>query len=1005
MGVVYLAHDLKHDRAVAIKVLRSEVAALLGRERFLREIGIAAQLSHPHIVPLHDSGEADGLLYYVMPFVPGETLRERLDRAGPLPVDEAIGITRQVATALAHAHGRGVIHRDIKPSNILLSEGFALVADFGLARALSSATASADISSIGLPVGTPRYMSPEQAMGAPSVDGRSDLFSLGCVLREMLVGPPAKEGESEGRSDPGARLSAVRPEIPAAVQRMVIRCLAPDPANRYATAQELIAVLEGHEPGVRGRRWAIPGAVTVLVVLVALALWRAAIVAGPGGGGLDSTRFVVLPFERLTGAPELQADLPVRAELARWTGITVVAGVQVNEALKGLRSGDLDRGVASGIARRLGAGRFVRGQVVPLGDSVQVEAVLYDSRDGTALVQKTVRLPLNLAGADSIVPKLADSLLFRGAAPTEHFVLPPGTTSAPAFWAFIRGREAVAGWDLATADSGFARALAIDPTFARAALWLAQVRAWQGQPSSTWRSMADQAAAGGSRLGSRDFALAQLTAMMAREEYGTACPSWLGLTRQWPGEFPVWYGAAICLSRDRGVKRDSHSPTGWKFRSSYHQAQLAWRHAFALMSAIYRDFRAGGIRGTQWLLWTAANRGRYGSAVPPDTGFFLSYPIWQGDTMAFLPRPMAEYSSGRVVRPWAIREAVIRQRLAFYELATEWSSANPQSLEPREAVALALWSLGNPAAIDSIRATRATAVAPRDRVRLGVSQVLMMILRGVSDPAEVRAARVIADSALALGSAASDIDPWDLATLAALTGRATAAAKFARLASPQTAWTLPPALGGDALAFLVLAALGGPADSLVALEARVSDGIATGVAAEGQQKERREWLGRPLALVALDVSLPSLKPLSGTGDYLIDAEAAQLSGDTATVWLLLRGAAASRSVMQPSDLTFEGVYPEARLLAAMGDRQAAIGRLDPTLADLRHSSLQVVSHPLGAGLLVRAMAFRADLAAAVGDSANARRWSQTVSTLWSEADPFLAPLVQRMRRLIRSETH
>ena len=148
MGVVYLAHDLKHDRAVAIKVLRPGVATLLGPERFLREIGIAAQLSHPHIVPLHDSGEADGRLYYVMPFVAGNTLRERLDKGGRLPADQALHIIRQVASALSHAHGRGVIHRDIKPSNILLSEGFALVADFGLARALSRVSETEDISSV-----------------------------------------------------------------------------------------------------------------------------------------------------------------------------------------------------------------------------------------------------------------------------------------------------------------------------------------------------------------------------------------------------------------------------------------------------------------------------------------------------------------------------------------------------------------------------------------------------------------------------------------------------------------------------------------------------------------------------------------------------------------------------------------------------------------------------------------------------------------------------------------
>jgi hypothetical protein len=320
-------------------------------------------------------------------------------------------------------------------------------------------------------------------------------------------------------------------------------------------------------------------------------------------------------------------------------------------------------------------------------------------------------------------------------------------------------------------------------------------------------------------------------------------------------------------------------------------------------------------------------------------------------------------------------------------------------------VALALWSLGNPAAIDSIRVTRASADTARDRVRLGLSHVLMILLRGVPDPDQVRAARLIADSALALSTAGPDIDPWDVATLAALTGRAGLAARFARLASPQTAWTLPPALGGDALAFLVYGALGGPPDSLTALEARVSDGISIGVSADARPAARREWLGRPLALVAPDTPSRSLDQLAGTGDYLLDAEAAALHGDTATLLRLLRGAASSRAVMAPSDLTFEGVFPEAKLLAQLGNSREALGRLDPILSDLRHFSLQVVSQPLGAGLLVRAMAFRADLAASLGDSATARHWGGVVGTLWSQADPFLEPLVRRMQRYARSEFH
>src|SRR5216110_1297887 len=189
MATVYLAFDPKHRRRVAIKVLKPEVAGALGPERFLREIEIAAGLTHPHILPLHDSGEADGFVYYVMPYVEGETLRNRLDRAGQLPVAEAVQIVREVADALSHAHSHDVVHRDIKPENILLEAGHAVVSDFGIARAITAA-AGGKLTETGIAIGTPGYMSPEQGVASARVDERTDIYSLGCVLYEMLAGSP-----------------------------------------------------------------------------------------------------------------------------------------------------------------------------------------------------------------------------------------------------------------------------------------------------------------------------------------------------------------------------------------------------------------------------------------------------------------------------------------------------------------------------------------------------------------------------------------------------------------------------------------------------------------------------------------------------------------------------------------------------------------------------------------------------------------------------------------------
>src|SRR5205085_2935816 len=189
-ATVYLAQDLKHGRAVAVKVLRPELAAALGAERFLREIEIAARLTHPHILPLHDSGEADGSLYYVMPFVEGESLRDRLNRERQMSVGDSVRIASEIASALQYAHTQNIIHRDIKPENILLESDHAVLADFGIARAVTSVADSEQLTQTGMSLGTPGYMSPEQALGEKHIDGRSDQYSLACVLYEMLCGQP-----------------------------------------------------------------------------------------------------------------------------------------------------------------------------------------------------------------------------------------------------------------------------------------------------------------------------------------------------------------------------------------------------------------------------------------------------------------------------------------------------------------------------------------------------------------------------------------------------------------------------------------------------------------------------------------------------------------------------------------------------------------------------------------------------------------------------------------------
>jgi serine/threonine-protein kinase len=322
MATVYLARDLKHDRRVAIKVLRPELAAALGPDRFPREISIIAKLQHPHILPLHDSGEAEGFLFYVMPFIDGESLRTKLDREGELPVADAIRILKEVADALAHAHGEGVMHRDIKPDNVMLSGRHALVMDFGVAKAVSSAGGES-LTTVGVAVGTPSYMSPEQAMGQEQTDHRSDIYSLGVLGYEMLTGEPPFMGRT-----PQAVLSAhvmeapvdirsKRASVPPALADLLMRCLEKAPADRWQKAEQLLHQLEsigtpsgGITPTYtrptlataarlpRGRRGLIGVALAVVLLAAGFGGWKA--FGAEERPGFE--RMAVMPIKDISGA-------------------------------------------------------------------------------------------------------------------------------------------------------------------------------------------------------------------------------------------------------------------------------------------------------------------------------------------------------------------------------------------------------------------------------------------------------------------------------------------------------------------------------------------------------------------------------------------------------------------------------------------------------------------------------------------------------------------------------
>jgi eukaryotic-like serine/threonine-protein kinase len=359
MATVYLAHDHKHGREVAIKVLRPDIAETLGRERFLREIQLAARLNHPHILPLYDSGEAIGYLYFVLPVMAGQTLRDRLAGGPPLCVDEALRIATEVADALDYAHRHDLVHRDIKPENILLHEGHAIVADFGIGKAFVAASSATGLmfTQIGVTVGTPAYMSPEQAAGG-EIDGRSDLFALGCVMYEMLTGEVAFTGESAqaviakrfAYSPPA--ITASRPEIPAVVGDTVSRLLQRSADDRFATGAQVVAALRAQPTPVAP---------------VSLAPDRAR----------RDTSIAVLPFTNLSADPDNEyfSDGLTEELITDLSGVKALhvisrtSSLQLKGTTKGMRE----------IGRTLGVRYALTGSARKAGNALRITAQLVDT--------------------------------------------------------------------------------------------------------------------------------------------------------------------------------------------------------------------------------------------------------------------------------------------------------------------------------------------------------------------------------------------------------------------------------------------------------------------------------------------------------------------------------------------------------------------------------------------------------------------------------------------------
>ncbi len=446
MATVYLARDAKHDRHVALKVLRPDLAVTLGPARFLREIQIAARLTHPHILPLHDSGEADSFLYYVMPYVEGESLRDRLAREKQLPLEDALQIAREVADALSYAHSHDVVHRDIKPENILFEGGHAVVSDFGIARAISAAGGD-KVTETGLVLGTPAYLSPEQASGEETIDGRTDIYALGCVVYELLAGQPPFTGptiESVVHQHLTAEVrpvTAVRPVVPAEVARALERALAKTPADRFRTALQFAEALSPPRT-----REPVPAAAAAKSI-------------------------AVLPFANLSPDPDNEYFSDGITEeiinaLAQLPDLQVAARTS-SFAFKGKAAEIAEVGA------KLKVATVLEGSVRKAGNRVRITAQLVNVSDGYHLWSERYDRELDdiFAIQDAIARTIAHRLELTLAGPKGAALVTPPTENLAAYQLYLKGRYF---WNqrgrtgLTKGLECFQEALSLDPNFAQA---------------------------------------------------------------------------------------------------------------------------------------------------------------------------------------------------------------------------------------------------------------------------------------------------------------------------------------------------------------------------------------------------------------------------------------------------------------------------------------------------------------------------------------------------------
>ena len=1023
-ATVYLAHDVRHERLVAVKVLHQELSHALGAQRFLREIKLTASLQHPHILPIHDSGAAKDQLYYVMPYVEGDSMRQRLSAGSRLSIDEAVRIGREVAGALAYAHEHGIVHRDIKPENILFSGGHAVLADFGIARAIDRAHEKT--TQQGTITGTPAYMSPEQARDR-AFDGRSDVYSLACVMYEAMAGMPPFVGETPQQlltqriTKTAPLLREYRHDVPPPIESVIAKALSMSPDDRFDDARAFSAALSAaignsgetittraeHQSMLRNP-WLWAACAAVLATGMAASSPRTRDRLDILTGRVDTAQYAIIPFQ-YSGAPAPADDQEPIAQalygaMREWDGLKLSSDMSVSDAMHASRDSTLLGRLA--VARRARAGKLVWGRVHVTRDSVLGRAGIYNAFDGSLLRELPLAVPRDFLSADpNAMRELAADLLRLDNTDNLPHGGDIGTRSLAAWQAYQQGERELYAWRVPRAIDAFERATVADPAYAHAQLWLAQLLVWRGKPAAQWGPHLGAALHNRASLETRDRTIIEALRDLQLGNYAAACGAYRAMRTSDSLDVTAWLGLAHCQAFDPLVIRSRSSHTGWAFRGSIAAAQAAYARALQIAPNAFGAFPFASIAE----LFVIVNN-KLRSGVASDSTMFLGLPDLVHDTLAYNASTIAMLTALPIQRlAPAYDRALARNRDALTSVLSVLIRRLPDDADAFEILARVLEShddiSGTPhggySALSAIDRAKLLSTDAVQRARLGATDVRLHLKLG-----DFARAASIGDSLLVASPNATGEEALYLTGIAALLGREHAAFTYMRASGSSVTLDGSPAvplIEDIATDLFMRSALGICDDSTRLLQKRIVPLLKSYVNAGQRDEATIGVLERPMELGAACFGAAATEGIRGNRSLILQAIQAFGAGDRVRARALL-DTMQNRPLSRPGDVTLDETMAEVWLTTALGDTAAAQQQLDLTLTALPTLSTFTLADAGLAGSVGRAMVFRAELAARAGDSGTAALWAGRVLTLWARSDPSLAPTMARMRALAGQRT-